>query len=524
MTTVQAALLVCALSGAPAASDQTVLLDFTASWCGPCRQMLPVVERLAAEGIPVRKVDIDSEPQLAKQFGVKGVPCFVMISGGRETGRLVGATGYEQLRQLVAAGGGAHGSTANMSTHVVPPNMPGPPTIANSLVAHAAPTATAPAAATTNSTPAAEGQITQQLIERLMAASVRLKIYDEGGQSVGSGTIIDCREGEALVLTCGHIFRDSKGQGRVTVDLQTADGAQDLPGRVIGYDLESDVGLLSFRPGVEVAAAKIAPPGYAVRPNDAVVSIGCNHGDPATARVSRVTTIDKFLGPPNLQVAGQPVQGRSGGGLFSADGYVIGVCNAADPEDNEGLYAALAAVHAEIHQFGLAKFCLPNEPIAAAAPPTMPAKMPAFGSADASQTLPTSGSLPVTQAAQLATSQLANAAHAMTPVAAQALDQARSLAGGSISAAEQAALAELGNLSAGAEVVCIVRPLADARAKSKVIVIDNASPDFLRQLASDQRRQDARFATSHQVPVAGESATPAAAAGSWQPRWRSPQK
>src|SRR5690606_20182761 len=103
------------------------------------------------------------------------------------------------------------------------------------------------------------GQITQQLIERLMAASVRLKIYDEGGQSVGSGTIIDCREGEALVLTCGHIFRDSKGQGRVTVDLQTADGAQDLPGRVIGYDLESDVGLLSFRPGVEVAAAKIAP-------------------------------------------------------------------------------------------------------------------------------------------------------------------------------------------------------------------------------------------------------------------------
>ncbi|MBL9092006.1 MAG: trypsin-like peptidase domain-containing protein [Planctomycetaceae bacterium] len=512
MTTVQAALLVCALSGAPAASDQTVLLDFTASWCGPCRQMLPVVERLAAEGIPVRKVDIDSEPQLAKQFGVKGVPCFVMISGGRETGRLVGATGYEQLRQLVAAGG-------NVPANSLPPSMPAPPTMPTSLAAHSA---AVPAA--TPTTAASNGQITQQLIDRLMAASVRLKIYDEGGQSVGSGTIIDCREGEALVLTCGHIFRDSNGQGRVTVDLQTADGAQDLPGRVIGYDLESDVGLLSFRPGVEVAAAKIAPPGYAVRPNDVVVSIGCNHGDPATARVSRVTTIDKFLGPPNLQVAGQPVQGRSGGGLFSADGHVIGVCNAADPEDDEGLYAALAAVHAEIHQFGLAKFCLPNEPIAAVAPPTMPAKMPAFGSADASQTLPTSGSLPVTQAAQLATSQLTNAAQAMTPVAAQALAQARSLAGGSHSAAEQAALAELGNLSAGAEVVCIVRPLADARAKSKVIVIDNASPDFLRQLASDQRRQDARFATSHQVPVAGESTTTATAAGSWQPQWRSPQK
>jgi hypothetical protein len=162
---------------------------------------------------------------------------------------------------------------------------------------------------------------------------------------------------------------------------------------------------------VNVAAARIAPPGYMVRSGDPVVSIGCNHGEPATPRVSRVTTIDKFLGPPNVQVAGAPVQGRSGGGLFSADGYVVGVCNAADPEDDEGLYAAVAAIHAELNQAGLAKFCLPNGAVAAAPPPTFPSRMPAVGSADAHvATVPTSGTLPPNAAAATAAS-LAGAPH-----------------------------------------------------------------------------------------------------------------
>ena len=71
---------------------------------------------------------------------------------------------------------------------------------------------------------------------------------------------------------------------------------------------------------------------------------------------------------------------------------------------------------------------------------------------------------------------------------------------------------------------CLEHLAAQTFRDFETLVIDNASPDFLRQLASDQRRQDARFATSHQVPVAGESTTTATAAGSWQPQWRSPQK
>ena len=114
--------------------------------------------------------------------------------------------------------------------------------------------------------------------------------------------------------------------------------------------------------------ARVAPPGYAVRAGDAVTSVGCNNGDDPTVQHSRVNSLDRFLDPVehrggnpagrahapwNLQVAGEPVVGRSGGGLFSSDGMVIGVCNAKEPEDHEGLFAALGSIHAALDQQGL---------------------------------------------------------------------------------------------------------------------------------------------------------------------------
>ena len=63
----------------------------------------------------------------------------------------------------------------------------------------------------------------------LIAASVRLRVEDADGHSCGSGTIIDARGGEALILTCGHIFRDSKGKGRIEVDLPGPAGRSACP-------------------------------------------------------------------------------------------------------------------------------------------------------------------------------------------------------------------------------------------------------------------------------------------------------
>ena len=99
MVALDALALALVLSGA----GETVLLEFSAAWCGPCRSVAPTVERLAAEGYPIRPVDVDREPQLARQYGVTGVPCFVLLVDGREADRLMGAASYDRLVQMLAA-------------------------------------------------------------------------------------------------------------------------------------------------------------------------------------------------------------------------------------------------------------------------------------------------------------------------------------------------------------------------------------------------------------------------------------
>lgn len=496
MTSLSLALLSIASAGA---APNNVLLDFHAKWCGPCQQMSSVVSRLQRQGYAIRKVDVDEEPNLTQQFGVRTIPAFVLVINGQEADRVEGVTSEGDLKRMLAqipqsemaivsstGSASAPRSSAPASTpsvklaqHEAEPKagfqfpflggkkrdkQPAPVVLNENATIRANPYDEQP------ETPAAPG-------DKTLATSTRIRVKDDRGINFGSGTIIESRTGRSVVLTCGHIFRDLPQGAAIEVDVFLGNRFETFLGEVIDFDAEGDVGLIAIPTADPLPVSRIAAAETLLSTSDRVFSIGCGGGEVPSKESLVVTALNRYEGPHNIECTGVPQQGRSGGGLFGQGGDVIGVCIAADPKEQRGLYAGFQAIHSLLDRTGLAYLYRGGSP---------ESQGHEFARTDAQNQDPAFAQMrdPAGAAAGLTPTN-----HEGRPPVGSVSPQPRPQASG---------VADLDGL-AESEVICIIRPRNQSEAASRVIVINRASPKFMSYLTNELHQQP--HTTTASVPL-----------------------
>jgi len=255
-----------------AGSQGPVILDFTATWCEPCRSMAPVVESLSKSGLRFRAVDVDQEKALAAQYQVAAVPCFVALSAaGEEVGRITGATGPSDLRRLYAA---ARGTTAQR-----------------------------PITAGTN------------------PAIVR--ILNETGRDLcwGSGTLVDKNADHGLIASCAHLFE--RGVGEITVYFPSGKAYR---AKLLGVDHDGcDLAALM------IVAPEVDPvPVAEGDPASGSSLLFAGYGEQgqyraAPGRMIDFRTLNNAKTSDVAELTGAARQGDSGGPVFDDRGHLCGV-------------------------------------------------------------------------------------------------------------------------------------------------------------------------------------------------------
>lgn len=85
-------------------ASEPVLVDFFATWCGPCKMMAPVIDEVAAEkagAVSVYKIDIDENPDIAQKYGVMSIPTFIAFKGGEVAAQTLGAQPKENILAML---------------------------------------------------------------------------------------------------------------------------------------------------------------------------------------------------------------------------------------------------------------------------------------------------------------------------------------------------------------------------------------------------------------------------------------
>lgn len=343
------------------------VLEFTASWCQPCQQMAPTLQRLANEGWEIRQVDTDRHPQLVNQFKVSNLPTLVILSGNKEVDRVVGVTRYEEINKRISRAAARSGyrpsADGTIASSVSSPVEPQDQQIAapQPIVRGQSPMRAVPKLISGAASMAKEisntavGLAGQDAISRARDATVRIRV-DEGNTTAhGTGTIVDAHGSQALILTCGHLFRDMQPQSQLSVDLFAGTPReQRVPAQLVDFSIEDeDIGLITIQLPVEISPVQILPRQESVAPGQAVFSFGCDHGQDPSLREAAVTHVNRYLGAANVEISGAPAVGRSGGGLFDRSGRLIGVCNAANEPENEGIYAGPEVFYRQLAKLNL---------------------------------------------------------------------------------------------------------------------------------------------------------------------------